>query len=126
MQSCTEGLIPFLYADLSSLLIKSRDKNTNFFTCTHLAHYTTSVYVGCSTITQVHRDLCQKMNIKCRVSMSRHEISNPWPSIYWKCSDLALQFHFEGYKEANSELWKRRKNSTFESKVTLEELFTSY
>jgi hypothetical protein len=44
--------------------------------------------------------------------MSRQEIYDPWPSIYWKCSELALQFHFEGYKLANSELWKRRKNST--------------
>jgi hypothetical protein len=71
MQYFKEGLIPFTYADLSSLLIKSRDKNTNFFTCTHLAHYTTSVYAGCSTTTRVHRDLCQKMKIKCQVSMSQ-------------------------------------------------------
>jgi hypothetical protein len=117
MQSCTEGLIPFPYADLSSLLIKSRDKNKYFSTCTHLAHYTTCVYAGCSTTTHVHRDLCQKMKIKCRVSMSRQEISDPWPSIYWKCSDSALQFHFEGYKWANSELWKRRKNSTLREKL---------
>jgi hypothetical protein len=117
MQSCREGLIPFPYADLSSLLLKSRDKNTNFSTCTHLAHYTTSVYAGCSTTTRVHRDLCQKIKIKCRVSMSRQEISDPWPSIYWKRSDSALQLHFEGYKEANSELWKRRKNSTLRAKL---------
>ena len=34
----------------------------------------------------------------CWVSMSRQEISDPWPSIYWKRSDLALQLHSEGYK----------------------------
>jgi len=30
--------------------------------------------------------------------MSRQEIFDPWPSIYWKCSESTLQFHFEGYK----------------------------
>jgi hypothetical protein len=30
--------------------------------------------------------------------MSRQEISDPWPSIYWKRSDSALQLHSEGYK----------------------------
>jgi hypothetical protein len=49
--------------------------------------------------------------------MSQKEISDPWPSIYWKHSDLALQFHFEGYKLANSELCKRRKNSTLRAKL---------
>jgi hypothetical protein len=117
MQSCREGLIPFPHADLLSLIDKSRDKNKYFSTCTHLASYTTSVYAGCSTTTRVHRDLCQKIKIKCRVSMSRQEISDPWPSIYWKRSDSALQLHFEGYKEANSELWKRRENSTLRAKL---------
>ena len=49
--------------------------------------------------------------------MSRQDISNPWPSIYWKRSYSALQFHFEGYKWANSEIWKRRKNSTLRAKL---------
>jgi hypothetical protein len=52
-----------------------------------------------------------------KVSMSRHDIYDPWPSIYWKRSDSALQFHFEGYKWANSELWKMRKNSTLRAKL---------
>ena len=50
--------------------------------------------------------------------MSRQEISDPWPSIYWNFFDLALHLHFEGYKEANSELWKRgRENSTLREKI---------
>ena len=49
--------------------------------------------------------------------MSRQKIYDPWPSIYWKNSDSALQFHFEGYKWANSELWKWRKNSTLRAKL---------
>jgi hypothetical protein len=28
-----------------------------------------------------------------------------------------LQFHFEGYKESNSELWKKRENSTLREKL---------
>jgi hypothetical protein len=71
MQSYREGLIPFPHADLLSLIDKSRDKKKYFSTCTHLARYTTSIYAGCSTTTYVHRDLFQKIKIKCRVSMSR-------------------------------------------------------
>jgi hypothetical protein len=117
MQSCREGIIPFPYADLPSLLIKSKDKNRIFSTCTHLAPYTTSIYAGCSTTTRVHRDLCQKIKIKSLVSMSRHDIFDPWPSIYWKHSDSAIQLHFKGYKEVNSELWKMGKNSTLRAKL---------
>jgi hypothetical protein len=117
MQSCREGLIPFPYADLLSLIDESRDKNKYFSTCMHLESYTTSVYARYSTTACVHQDLCQKNKIKCRFSMSRQEISDPWPSIYWKCSESTLQFHFEGYKEANSELWKRRENSTLRAKL---------
>jgi hypothetical protein len=71
MQSYREGLIPFPHADLLSLMMKSKDKNIIFSTCTHLASYTTSVYTGFSTTTPIHRDLCQKIKIKCRVSMSQ-------------------------------------------------------
>ena len=113
MKSCTEGLFPFPYADLSSLFIESRAKNTYFSTYTRPIYYTTCVYVGCSTIARVHRDLCQKIQKRIRVSMSRQEISDPWPSIYWKRSESALQLHFEGYKESNFKLQKRRENSTF-------------
>ena len=122
MQSCTEGLIPFPYVDLFSLIDKSRDKNTNFSTCMHLAPYKASVYVGCSTTTYVHWDLCQKIKIKCWVSMSRHEISDPWPSIYWKRYDSSLQLHFEGYKSTILSYGKEEKAFNFEIKVTLEKL----
>jgi hypothetical protein len=57
MKSCREELIPFPYAELPSLLPKSRYKNTIFSTCTHLAHYTTSVYISYSTTTCVHWEL---------------------------------------------------------------------
>jgi hypothetical protein len=40
-----------------------------------------------------------------------------WPSMHWKRSDSSLHFHFEGYKEANSELWKKIKNSTLRVKL---------
>jgi hypothetical protein len=52
--------------------------------------------------------------------MSQQEIYDPLPSIYCKHSDSALQFHFEGYKWANSEIRKGEKEFNFESKVTLE------
>jgi hypothetical protein len=54
--------------------------------------------------------------------MSRKEISNPWPSIYWKHSNSALQLHFEGYKRTISSYGKEEKAFNFESKVTLEKL----
>jgi hypothetical protein len=63
MQSFIKGLFPFPYADLSSLFLKSRAKNTYFSTCMHLAYYTTCIYIGCTTKTHVHQDLCQKMKI---------------------------------------------------------------
>jgi hypothetical protein len=66
MKSCTEGLIPFPYAYLSSLLKEFQDKNTNFSTCTHFAYYTESVYACCSTTAHVHRDLFQKMKLNVR------------------------------------------------------------
>ena len=31
----------------------------------------------------------------CRVSMSQKEINDPWPSICWKPSESALQFHLK-------------------------------
>jgi hypothetical protein len=83
IQSSREGLIPFPHANLLSLIDKSKDKNKYFSlidkskdknkyfsTCTHLASYTTSIYAICSTTAHVHRDLCQKIKIKCWVSMS--------------------------------------------------------
>jgi hypothetical protein len=55
--------------------------------------------------------------------MSRQEIYDPWTSIYWKHSNSSLQLYFEGYKEANSELWKRGENSTL--RYYSGEIFTS-
>jgi hypothetical protein len=117
MQSCIEGLTPFPYADLLSLINESKDKNKYFSTCMHLASYIACVYVGYATAARVHRGLCQKIKNKCWVSMSRQKISNPWPSIYWKHFNSTLQLHFEGYKEGNSELSKRRENSTLRAKL---------
>jgi hypothetical protein len=54
--------------------------------------------------------------------MSRQEISDPWPSIYWKRPDSALQLHFEGYKSTISSYGKEEKAFNFERKVTLEKL----
>jgi hypothetical protein len=54
MQSCREGLIPFPYEDLLSLIDESRDKNKHFSTCMHLTSYTTIIYTGYSTTTHVH------------------------------------------------------------------------
>ena len=54
--------------------------------------------------------------------MSRQNISYPWPSIYWKRSDLALQLHFEGYKNTILSYGKKEKAFNFEIKVTLEKL----
>jgi hypothetical protein len=54
--------------------------------------------------------------------VSRQEISDPWPSIYWKHSDLALQLNFEGYKSTILSYGKEEKEFNFESKVTLEKL----
>ena len=54
--------------------------------------------------------------------MSRKNIYNPWPSIYWKHSDSTLQLHSEGYKRTISSYGKEEKEFNFERKVTLEKL----
>jgi hypothetical protein len=58
--------------------------------------------------------------------MSRQEIYDPWPSIYWKCSDSTLQFHLKAINGPIPSYGKEEKEFNFESKVTLEKLFTSY
>ena len=78
-----------------------------------------SVYIECSTTSHIHHDLCQKIKLKCWVSMSWHEISDPWPSMYWKHSESTLQLHFEGYKSTISSYGKEEKAFIFDSKVTL-------
>jgi hypothetical protein len=74
IDSCTEGLFPFPDADLSSHFDESRAKNTYFSTYTHPICYTTCVYVGCSTTTRVHRDLCHKIKKWSQVSMSTGDL----------------------------------------------------
>ena len=54
--------------------------------------------------------------------MSRQEISDPWPSIYWKHSDPTLQLHFEGYKNTIPNYGKEKKAFNFERKAALEKL----
>jgi hypothetical protein len=54
--------------------------------------------------------------------MSRQNISDPWPSTYWKRSNSTLQLHSEGYKRTISSYGKEEKAFNFESKVTLEKL----
>jgi hypothetical protein len=70
MQSLREGIIPFPYANLHSLIDESKDKNKYFSTCIHLERYIASAYAGYSTTARIHQDLCQKIKIKCWVSMS--------------------------------------------------------
>jgi hypothetical protein len=120
--SCTEGLFLFTYEDLSSLFDESRAKNIHFSTYTCPISYTTSVYAGWSTTAYVHQDLCQKIQKWSWVSMSRQDISDPWLSIYWKHSELALQLHFESYKSTILSYGKEEKEFNFESNVTLEKL----
>jgi hypothetical protein len=62
----------------------------------------------------------------CRVSMSQHEIYDPCPSTYWKCSDSPLQFHLKDINGPIPSYGKEEKGFNFESKVTLDKLFTSY
>ena len=62
----------------------------------------------------------------CHVSISRHEINDPWPSIYWKRSDSMLQFHLKDINEPILIYGKEEKKFNFERKVTMEKLFISY
>jgi hypothetical protein len=103
-----------------------RAKNTYFSTCMHLAYYTTCVYTGCTTTTLRTSGFVPKNEKWCRVSMSRQEIYDPWPSIYWKRSDSTLQFHLKAINGPILSYGKEEKEFNFERKVTLEKLFTSY
>ena len=51
--------------------------------------------------------------------MQCHEIHYPWPYIYWKCSDLTLQFHLKAINWAISKPWGIQQFN-FESKDILE------
>jgi hypothetical protein len=67
-----------------------------------------------------------KIETFCHVSMSRHKINDPWPLIYWKRSDLALQFHLKAINGPNLSYGKEEKEFNFDRKITLKELFTSH
>jgi hypothetical protein len=54
--------------------------------------------------------------------MSRQEIFDPWPSIYWKRSDSTLQLHLKAIRAQFQSCGKEEKAFNFESKVTLEKL----
>jgi hypothetical protein len=126
MQSYREGFTPFPYANLLSPIDETKDNNKYFSTCTHLASYTTSVYIGCSTTSHVHPDLCQKMKISVRFPChDRRSIilclpytgnvqTRPFSSILKSINGSILSYG-KGEKEFN-----------FERKVTMEKLFTSY
>jgi hypothetical protein len=58
--------------------------------------------------------------------MSRQEIYDPWPSIYWKRFESALQFHLKAINGLIPSYGKEEKQFKLERKVTLEKLFTSY
>jgi hypothetical protein len=60
------------------------------------------------------------------VSMSHHEINDPWPSIYWKHSKSSLQFHLKHINGPNLSYGKEDKEFNLERKVILEKLFTSH
>ena len=49
--------------------------------------------------------------------MSRHGICDPWPSIYWKCSDSALLFHLKAINSSYPSYGKEEKNSTLREKL---------
>ena len=49
--------------------------------------------------------------------MSRHEIYDAWPSIYWKRSDSTLKFHLKAKNGPNLSYEKVDKNSTLRAKL---------
>ena len=126
MQSCTEGLFPLPYAKLASLFDKSKEKNTNFSTCTHLAYYTSCVYTGCTTRARIHRDLCPKM--KNGVGFPCHKRRSLILGLPYTRNVLNQLFR-SILKDINGPIpnyGKEEKAFNFERKVTLKKLFTSY
>ena len=53
----------------------------------------------------------------CRVSMSRYEIHDPWPSIHWKYFESTLQFHLKAINGPYPSCGKKEKNSTLREKL---------
>ena len=58
-----------------------------------------------------------KIKKLCRVSMSHHEIHDPWPSIYWKHYESTLQLHLKATNGPNLSYGKEEKNSTLREKL---------
>jgi hypothetical protein len=115
--SCTEGLFPFPYADLSSLFDESRAKNIHFSTYMLPISYTRCVYACCSTTTRVYRDLCQK--IQNEVGFPCHDrrsliLGLPYtgnvPTRPFSCILKAIRAQFRAME-------KRRKHSTLRAKL---------
>jgi hypothetical protein len=44
--------------------------------------------------------------------MTQQKMNGPWPSIYWKHSNLALQLHSKAINGKNTSYGKRRKNNS--------------
>jgi hypothetical protein len=125
MQSCTEGPFPFPYVEFSSLLKNPRAKQY-IFPDVHSLPAIPHAYMQDAPLEPVYIGICAKNEKWCRVSMSRQEIYDPWPYIYWKRSDSALQFHLKVINGPIPSYGKEEKKFKFESEVTLEKLFTSY
>ena len=116
MQSYIEGLFPFPYVDLKSLFANLRAKNI-IFPHIRALPILQHVYTQVSPLQPVYIGNVPKIEKWCRVYMSRHEINDPWPSIYWKHSESALQFHLKAINGPNPIYGKEEKNSTFREKL---------
>jgi hypothetical protein len=116
--SCTEGLFPFPYGDLSSLFDESRAKNTYFSTYTSPICYTTCVYTGCSTTTSRTSGFVPE-NTKNGVGFPCHDrrslilglphIGNV-PTRPFRCILKTIKAQFRAME-------KRRKHSTLRAKL---------
>jgi hypothetical protein len=84
------------------------------------------VYTQVAPLQLAYIRICAQIKKWCWVSMSRHEINHPWSSIYWKHFDSALQFHLKAINGPKPSCGKEEKEFNFESKFTLEKLFTSH
>jgi hypothetical protein len=117
MKSSTKGIFPFPNANLSSLFVKSRAKNTYFSTCTHLDCYTACIYVGCTTTAHVHWDLCQKIKINVRFPIHDRRsmiLGLPYPG------NVPTRTFSSILKAINGPILsygKKRKNSTLREKL---------
>jgi hypothetical protein len=76
MQTCSEGLFPFPYADLKYLFAVPRDKNNilpHVPSLTVIQH----VYTCIAPLHPMYIGFCAQIKKLCRVSMSCHEIHDP-------------------------------------------------